>query len=118
VKALSVRQPWASLIGDGVKTIELRTWYTRHRGPLAIVAAVTLSREGCARFGRGGPRGVVVCVVELLNVRRWRDGDELRALSHGKGWYSWELRVSYKTQLVPTRGRLSLYEIPTPPPAS
>lgn len=39
MKALSIRQPWASLIAEGYKTIELRTWKTNYRGPLAIHAS-------------------------------------------------------------------------------
>lgn len=38
MKALTVRQPWASLIAAGVKTIETRSWSTKYRGPLAIHA--------------------------------------------------------------------------------
>lgn len=40
MKALTVHQPWASLIAAGVKRIETRSWSTKHRGPLAIHAAV------------------------------------------------------------------------------
>lgn len=39
MKALSLLQPWASLIAIGAKKIETRSWYTRYRGPLAIHAA-------------------------------------------------------------------------------
>jgi len=38
VRALTVRQPWASLIACGVKTIETRSWSTKYRGPLLIHA--------------------------------------------------------------------------------
>lgn len=40
VKALTIRQPWASLVALGVKTIETRPWSTKYRGLLAIHAAV------------------------------------------------------------------------------
>lgn len=40
MKALTVRQPWASLIVTGYKDVENRTWPTLHRGPLAIHAGV------------------------------------------------------------------------------
>lgn len=40
VKALTLWQPWASLVALGVKTIETRSWSTKYRGPLAIHAAV------------------------------------------------------------------------------
>jgi hypothetical protein len=39
MKALTLHQPWASLIAEGVKTIETRSWSTKYRGPLAIHAA-------------------------------------------------------------------------------
>jgi|HubBroStandDraft_1064217.scaffolds.fasta_scaffold388191_1 hypothetical protein len=38
-RALSLHQPWASLVALGVKTIETRSWSTKYRGPLAIHAA-------------------------------------------------------------------------------
>jgi len=38
MKALSLWQPWASLIALDVKRIETRGWSTKYRGPLAIHA--------------------------------------------------------------------------------
>ena len=38
MKALTIRQPWAALIVQGIKTIETRGWNTNYRGPLAIHA--------------------------------------------------------------------------------
>ena len=37
--AISIKQPWAVLIAAGIKTIEIRTWPTKRRGPLLIHAA-------------------------------------------------------------------------------
>jgi len=39
VKALSLTQPWASLVAVGAKRIETRSWRTPYRGALAIHAA-------------------------------------------------------------------------------
>jgi|ERR1035437_3790402 hypothetical protein len=39
MKALTLYEPWASLISIGAKTIETRSWSTSYRGPLAIHAA-------------------------------------------------------------------------------
>lgn len=39
MKAITLWQPWASLIAVGAKTIETRSWSTKYRGPLAIHAA-------------------------------------------------------------------------------
>jgi hypothetical protein len=37
--ALSLKQPWAALLAAGRKTIEVRAWATRLRGPVLIHAA-------------------------------------------------------------------------------
>lgn len=37
--ALSLKQPWATLLVHGLKTIEVRSWRTARRGPLLIHAA-------------------------------------------------------------------------------
>src|SRR5262245_43664932 len=37
--ALSIRQPWASLIVAGIKDVENRTWRMAYRGPLLIHAS-------------------------------------------------------------------------------
>jgi activating signal cointegrator 1 len=39
MRALTLWQPWASLIAVGAKTIETRGWSTSYRGPLLIHAA-------------------------------------------------------------------------------
>jgi hypothetical protein len=39
MKALSIKQPWASLIAHGIKDIENRTWKTHFRGKVYIHAS-------------------------------------------------------------------------------
>ena len=41
IKAISLWQPWASLIVCGAKEIETRSWSTKVRGTVAIHAAKT-----------------------------------------------------------------------------
>ncbi len=38
---LSLKQPWAALLVAGIKTIEIRSWFTNYRGRLLIHAAQT-----------------------------------------------------------------------------
>ena len=45
MKALSILQPWASLIAIGAKTIETRNWRTDYRGRLAIHASAKFPRR-------------------------------------------------------------------------
>lgn len=44
-RALSLRQPWATLCVIGAKQIETRDKRTSHRGPLAIQAAITFEED-------------------------------------------------------------------------
>lgn len=45
MKALSIKQPQATMIAIGVKKIETRSWATQYRGPLAIHASKGFTRE-------------------------------------------------------------------------
>lgn len=46
LKAVSLWQPWATLIRAGAKTIETRSWATKHRGRIAIHAAKRPVKNG------------------------------------------------------------------------
>jgi hypothetical protein len=50
MKALTLWEPWASLIRDGWKEVETRHWYTNYRGPLAIHASVTTDKVERSRI--------------------------------------------------------------------
>lgn len=45
MKALSILQPWATLIAIGAKKIETRSWPTNYRGPIAIHASKGFPRQ-------------------------------------------------------------------------
>lgn len=45
MKALTLTQPWATLVAIGAKKIETRGWSTSYRGPLAIHAAKRIPPE-------------------------------------------------------------------------
>lgn len=45
MKAITITEPWATLILIGEKTIETRSWQTSYRGPIAIHAAKGMTRD-------------------------------------------------------------------------
>ncbi len=49
MKAISLTQPWATLVAIGAKQIETRSWSTPYRGELAIHAAKGLGSVGGKR---------------------------------------------------------------------
>ena len=46
MKAITLTQPWATLVAIGAKQVETRSWATSYRGPLAIHAAKGLKSVG------------------------------------------------------------------------
>ena len=93
VKALTMTQPWASLVAIGENRIETRSWSTRYRGPLAIHAAKAFPAEAralcrrqpyravLARHGYASaqdlPLGSVIAITVLEDVIAF-DRDSLR----------------------------------------
>jgi hypothetical protein len=68
MKAVSIKQPWASLIAAGIKTIEVRAWPTDHRGPLLICS----SRRPVIP---GHHHGMALCIVNLVDCRPLKKED-------------------------------------------
>lgn len=45
MKAVSLWQPWASYVPEGIKYYETRSWYTSYRGELLICSAKKKSKD-------------------------------------------------------------------------
>lgn len=131
MKALTIRQPWASLVVLGAKRIETRSKPTSYRGELAIHAARAFgpAERHAARCAvplplleaaeldpEDLPRSAVLGTVELyqclpteqllasLSQRERMLGD------FGPGRYGWLLRAARRfAQPVPASGALSFW---------
>jgi hypothetical protein len=79
VKAITIHQPWATLIAIGEKTFETRSWATKYKGELAIHAGKKINKEACKKpeiiraLNNHGivllddlPTGAIVAVCELV----------------------------------------------------
>lgn len=120
IRALSLTQPWASLIALGAKQMETRSWPTKYRGPVLIHAAKSMpckvgetlylgewSVERDSRTGlllRGPishpyrlPLSCIVAVAELFQVRSTNspehgpDNAERALGDHSRDRYAWSL---------------------------
>lgn len=103
MKALSVKEPWASLIASGEKTMETRTWKTSYRGDLLI----------CASQRPPSPvSGCAVAIVELIDCRPMVQGDELWAKCRiYPGAYVWVFRNVRTIKPFPVKGKLGLFNV-------
>lgn len=121
IKILSVRQPYAWLIINGLKDIENRDWTTRYRGPLLIHASKQfessameevlsrLDEDERRRFPADRsafPCGGIVGMVDVVDVvtesqSKWFEGA-----------YGWRLENARPLPFIPLRGSLGLFHIP------
>jgi len=135
MKALSIQQPWASLIVAGIKDVENRTWSTRYRGPLAVHAGSKLNkataRDAFSRLERvqlvtlcncialttskdvltvtldDVPRGAVIGVVDVVDVIR-TSKSKWALEDH----FHWVLRNPRPVRAWWMSGRLGLFDVP------
>ena len=50
MKVLTIREPWASLIINGYKKYEFRSWKTNYRGKILIHTSQKIEKEMLSRF--------------------------------------------------------------------
>jgi len=121
MKALSVRQPWASLIASGHKTIELRTWNTKFRGEFVLCSSAsapsTHNRKVYPEHS-AGPRGVTLAIVELIDVDGadpYNTDDAIGACcTPDYGDFVWRVRVVRLLEPEPVKGLLGFWNYEGP----
>ena len=52
MKVLTIKQPWATLIMQGDKRFEFRSWQTKYRGDLLIHAGKGIDKEAMKRLSK------------------------------------------------------------------
>jgi hypothetical protein len=132
MKALSIKQPYATSILRGTKTIELRSWQTAYRGDILICTSQTP-----AYFLRKTPIldqdnrhkvvneiteevdymyfGKALCVVELYDIRLMEQEDEKASeADYYDDLFSWCLRNVRPIKPFDVVGRLNLFEVNEP----
>jgi hypothetical protein len=106
--AITIRQPWASLITAGIKTIENRSWPTTYRGPLLIHAGLSTDIDGIATHGHllkdDLPAGAIIGTVQLVTCIR----DSCSPWAEPGQWH-WILKDPQPCDPRPARGRLGLW---------
>lgn len=118
MKALSVRQPWAQMIAQGLKTIEVRSRPWRYRGTLVICATarpIVLDDDGHPL-----PTGAALAIVDMIDCRPLRPEDagpaclagdygDFSAAEISNRW-AWVLCNARMVEPVPVKGQLAPWE--------
>lgn len=131
MKAITISQPFASLIASGEKWVENRRWHCGHRGPLAIHAGKGkqyLTAHELQRY----PTGCIVAIADMIaciHLDAARGGkqrhevekmaqqgvtlESLLAHEHAEGPYCFVLsNVRKLTEPIDCRGAQGLWDVP------
>jgi len=107
LKALTIKEPWASKILRGEKTIETRSRPTKHRGPLVL---------HCAQTPKSNLSGNLFAVVDLHTSRKMKKADEKAACCKVyNGANSWALKnLRPITPLIKAKGQQGFFKVTIP----
>lgn len=123
VKTLTIREPWASLIVNGYKEYEFRSWKTNYRGKILIHSGIGFDKEYLDRFREYDleyGKGEIIGEAELVDCIKV--SDEFQKLLNNKNRlvygsnnydqkYAWKLiNIKKYDKRIPVKGKLSLWE--------
>ncbi len=140
MKAISLLQPWATLVVIGSKKYETRSWNTQYRGPLLIHASAKQPNNYQAFTYKKDPffskfitdvndlpYGAIIGKVELIRTchtgellhpnmfeKEKEITDQEKAFGdYTPGRYAWELANPIEFEKpIPYKGSLSIWEFP------
>lgn len=125
MKVITIKQPFATLIAEGLKEYEFRTWRTKYRGEILIHAGKGVDKKAMKKFEKYNldyPSGCIIAKVNLTDcvyiddkVREMlKKKNELvygSVINHTE-WegYGFKLENVKKIEPISINGKLSLWD--------
>lgn len=124
MKVLTIKQPWATLIMQGHKRFEFRSWQTKYRGELLIHAGKGIDKEAMKRLAKYLPEelpyGKILGKVKLVDCIKMspefkelllKENSDIYTKSSFKENYGWQVSdVEVFENPIDVKGHLSLWE--------
>ena len=122
MKVLTIREPWASLIINGYKEYEFRSWKTNYRGKILIHTSSIIDKDMLDRFKDYnldyitgaiiGEAEIVDCILvekEFNDDLRVKNPVVYRRSNHTET-YAWKLdNIKKYDKVIYTKGKLGLW---------
>ena len=125
MKVITIKQPFATLIAEGLKEYEFRTWRTRYRGEILIHAGKGIDKKAMKKFEHLNleyPVGCIIAKAEITDCIKIMD-DERKMLKEKNPliyasiikhteWdgYGFKLENIKKIEPIYINGKLSLWD--------
>lgn len=87
-QALSIVEPSGSLIAQGVKTLEIRSWKPEY---LPLKNLVIVENKNYLNHDDDQERGLAVAIIDIESIHAWQEGEvELACASTwSEGYFAW-----------------------------
>ena len=124
MKVLSIKEPFASLIKDGVKIYETRSWKTNYRGEIYIHASLALSKaenkDKASKYLKSEIKpGYILCRCELVDCIPMTDdfikyiNNDTNEADYGRysdGRFAWKLKlIEVLDEPIKAKGKLGIW---------
>ena len=115
MKAITIKQPFATLIAEGLKEYEFRTWKTKYRGDILIHAGKGVDKTAVKRFAYlnlNYPSGCFEMNDEMKEVLRKKNFAIYESTTENNNWYGYGFKIENVEKIAPVlaKGKLGLWE--------
>ncbi len=110
MKVITLKQPWATLVAEGLKKYEFRSWKFNYRGEILIHAGKGVDKEAIKKFEHlnlNYPQSKIIAKVKILdcielndeiNIQIIEENELVYGHKHDRTGYAWKLEVVEKIE--------------------
>ena len=102
MKVLTLRQPWATLVAEGIKKYEFRSWKTKYRGKILIHAGTGIDKDDMKKYENMNlefPSRRIIAVVEIEDCLELDEDLNKKIISENNIAYGHKIRTGYAWKL-------------------
>lgn len=102
MKVITLKQPWATLVAEGIKRYEFRSWKTNYRGKVLIHAGAGVDKKDMERFSHLNleyPSKRIIAEVEIEDCLELTDKLNQEIISENNIAYGSKVRTGYAWKL-------------------
>ena len=102
MKVITLKQPWATLVSEGIKEYEFRSWKTNYRGKVLIHAGAGIDKKEMERFkdlNLKYPSKRIIAEVEIEDCLELDDKLNQKIISENNIAYGSKIRTGYAWKL-------------------
>lgn len=102
LKVLTLRQPWATLVAEGIKKYEFRSWKTNYRGKVLIHAGMGIDKEDMKKYENMNlkfPSRRIIAIVEIEDCLELNEELNKKIISENNIAYGNKVRTGYAWKL-------------------